>query len=196
MQDWIAVEYCTGMVCASLILLKPLAQMLCGSRTVATAKSSAWPRPPNCSTAQPVPLYRPRYGKRSLSLPVKSHSGETAPSGFLGSRFLSHPAKDKQFVAEIPCYTLARERYGKGIALGARPRTSRDIRESSIPVPHSPDGSMVEAEPFSVKGESLRPLSYLKGLQSPDLESSPCEDPFSHSPSQQDYSSNASPCHP
>ncbi|KAL8759854.1 MAG: hypothetical protein Q9184_003507 [Pyrenodesmia sp. 2 TL-2023] len=116
--------------------------------------------------------------------------------GFLGSRFLSDPAKDEQLVPKIPLSIRARERYGGGIASSTRPPTSRDMRGSTIPVPHSPDGSLVEAKPYSVKGESLRPLSSLKGLQPPDLESSAYEKPILHFPSQQGYSCSASPCHP
>lgn len=46
MQNWIAVEYGTGMVCASLILLKPLFQLLASTRRSAAA---AWPGQPKRS---------------------------------------------------------------------------------------------------------------------------------------------------
>lgn len=65
------------------------------------------------------------------------------------------------------------------------------MKESTVQVPRSVDGLMVEGE-----GKSLRPLSCLKDLQSPDLESSLGDDPLSYFPSQQDYNDSASPCYP
>lgn len=147
MQNWITVEYSTGMVCASLILLRPLLQMLCGTRRTASATWPGFPGQPkrpmrNCAQAQRAAIFTPY---------PRSQSGE-AP-GLPTNKYITIP-------------------------------TMPALRSSA-------DRLTVEDESYFVTAERPRPLSYLKDLQSPDVESSLCEDPFSQLSNQSRYSCSA-----
>lgn len=134
MQDWVAVEYGSGMICASLILLKPLIKLL-------------FPRLLGGSLHE-SPIV-PAAAWHALS--KRSRSGETA----------RQPVNPHTTVSNMP--------------------TSR----------HTDDLTLND-KAFSVTADSPRPCSYLKALRSPDLESSPFEDPFSRSagPSRNSYNSD------
>ena len=120
-QDWIAVETGSGMICASLILLKPLINVLFpkvlgGSLHRSRRRAAAiWPG----------------QAKRSQSTNATHH------------------------------------------------RLNHEVVVPTLPMSHHTNILLLDDRACPGTADSPRPCSYLEGLQSPDLESAPIQDPFS-----------------
>ena len=73
LQDWEAVEYCTALICASLIHLKPLAKIIASS-ILGPIRSTS---PPNGTSECRTPAYllNARASSRYGALEVDQHVG-------------------------------------------------------------------------------------------------------------------------
>lgn len=123
MQNWIAVEYGSGMICASLILLKPL-----------------------------IKLVYPKILGGSVHGPGGRAAGAWHGQG-----------------KRAQCTEPARHKTDLG---------------TTTPEPQESHDKTREKKALQIVTDRPRPVSYLEDLQSPDLESSYCDDPFSQASSQ------------